>query len=244
VGRNGPFIDEDRLPENEDLFHCFGLEVTDGGLGEAGRRAKAGDAVAAMSFPGGTPDFAQSPLPVVHGFEEEPIATYPVENYWYAEAAVAAATAHDVPAGSWQAMVETARARFPTLVLPDAIWEDRRLARQPFDAIIRDRCYVLLGQLHSYMIGRNADGSEGPAAQEVVRTHFQGDRALFSPESPTNQSNFRADMTVEDPEGGAAIFAHWHGKISHRYFRLHFEWPVPVAGRLKILYIGPKLTKS
>jgi hypothetical protein len=52
-------------------------------------------------------------------------------------------------------------------------------------------------------------------------------------------------MTFPDPEGGADIFAHFHGKISHRFFRLHFDWPVPsTATRLKVLYIGPKLTKS
>lgn len=244
VGRNGPFIEEDRLPEEQDLFHCFGIEVTDGGLGEAGRRAKAGEAVASMSFPGGLPDFAQSPLPVVHGFEDEPIAIHQVENYWNADAAVAAALAQEEPAVSWRATVEAARARYPTLILPDSIWEDRRLARQPFDPIIRDRSYALLSHLDAYMLGRNADGSEGPAGQEVLRTHFQGDRALFSPESPTHQNSFRADMTFEDPDGGAAIFAHWHGKISHRFFRLHFEWPAPAEGRLKVLYIGPKLTKS
>lgn len=245
VGRNGPFIHEDRLPEDEDLFHCLGVEVTDGGLGEAARRVKAREAVATMSFPGGLPNFALSPLPVVHGFDEEPIATYPVENFWVAEAAVAAAVARNEPAGTWRATVEAARVRFPTLILPDTIWQDGRLARQPFDAIVRDRSYALFGHLHEYMLGRNADGSEGAAAQEVVRTFFQGDRAPFSPESPTNQRDFRKDMTFEDPAGGATIFAHWHGKISHRYFRIHFEWPVPAAAKqLKVLYIGPKLTKS
>lgn len=245
VGRNGPFIHEDRLPDDEDFFHCLGVDVTDGGLGEACRRVKACEAVATMSFPGGTPDFARSPLPVAHGCEEEPIFTYSVDNFWEAEAAVAAALARDEPARSWQAMVQAARARFRTLILPDTIWKDQRLACEPFDPIIRDRFYVLLSYLDVYMRDRNADGSEGRAAREVVRIHFKGDRALFSPESLTNRNNFRADMTFDDPDGGAAIFAHWHGKISHRFFRLHFEWPVPATEeRLKILYIGPKLTKS
>ena len=49
-----------------------------------------------------------------------------------------------------------------------------------------------------------------------------------------------------DPEiEGREIFAHWHGKIKHRYFRMHFEWPVPrQATLLKVLYLGPKLTKN
>ncbi len=245
VGRNGPFIDEDRLDEVEDLFHCLGVEVTEGGLGEAARRIKAGEAAATISFAGGNPDFAITPLPVAHGFEDEPIGNYPVENFWDADNAVAAALAHEAPATNWQAMVESARQRFPTLLLPDALYQDQRLAREPFDAVIRDRFYALLAHLDAYMRGRNADGSEGTDAQEIVRAHFQGDRALFSPESPSNQKDHKADMTFSDPDGGADIFAHWHGKISHRFYRLHFDWPLAgTSNRLKILYIGPKLTKA
>lgn len=245
VGRNGPFIEDDRLADAEDLFHCLGVEVTDGGLGEAARRTKAGEAAAAMSFPGGDPDFARSPLPVVHGFDDEPIAQYPVENFWDADKAVAAMLEQEAPAGNWQAMVEAARQRYPTLLLPDALYEDQRLAREPFDAVIRDRFYALLGYLDAYMRGRGQDGSEGPDAQEVLRLHFHGDRALFSGESRTNKDDHASDMTFPDPDGGAAIFAHWHGKISHRFYRLHFEWPVPAAAKqLKVLYIGPKLTKA
>jgi len=245
VGRNGPFIEDDRLEEAEALFHCRGVEVTDGGLGEAARRTKAGEVAAAMSFPGGDPDFARSPLPIVHGFVDEPIARYLVENFWDADEAVAAMLEREAPASNWQAMVEAARQRFPRLLLPNALYEDQRLAREPFDAIIRDRFYALLSYLDAYMRGRGENGSEGPEAQEILRMHFRGERALFSPESATNKNDHERDLTFPDPDGGAPIFAHWHGKISHRFYRLHFDWPVPAAAkRLKILYIGPKLTKA
>jgi hypothetical protein len=245
VGRNGPFIHEDRLGETDDLFHCMGVEVTEGGLGEAARRVKAGEHAVTVSFPGGTPDFAQTPLSVVHGFEDEPIGNYRVENFWDVDAAVARVLEEQVPATNWQAMVETARERFPKLLLPNALYQDTRLAREPFDAVIRDRSYALLGYLDAYMRGRDKGGNEGPESQEILQTHFQGDRALFSPESATNKRDFESEMTFPDPEGGADIFAHFHGKISHRFFRLHFDWPVLAAAtQLKVLYIGPKLTKS
>ena len=72
------------------------------------------------------------------------------------------------------------------------------------------------------------------------------DRALFSGESAGNQDTFRAQMTFPDPDDADKnIFAHWHGKISHRFFRLHFEWPVPAKEKhMKILYLGPKITKK
>jgi hypothetical protein len=245
VGRNGPFIHEDRLGEAEDLFYCLGVEITDGGLGEAARRIKASELAATVSFPGGVPDFAQSPLSVVHGLKDEPIGNYPVENFWNMDSAVARVLDEQAPATNWQAMVEAARQRFPKLLLPNALYEDARLAREPFDAIIRDRFYALLGYLDAYMRGRDEGGNEGPEAQEILRKHFQGKRALFSPESATNKRDFEREMTFHDPEGGADILAHFHGKISHRFFRLHFDWPVPAAATsLKVLYIGPKLTKS
>lgn len=245
VTRDGPFVHDDRLCEDDDLFHCLGLDVTDGGLGEAGRRVKSGEPAAAMSFPGGPKDFAFSPLWVVHGLEEEPIATYEVRNFWEVEKALDAAFALDEPANTWPAAIEAARARFPKLSLPDSIWRNKRLANQPFDPIIRDRSLELLGHLNEYMLDRNRDGSEGPRSREIVGTCFRGDGALFSPESTTNQNVFRDEMTFEDPDGGSPVFAHWHGKVRHRHFRMHFEWPVPGdAEKIKVLYIGPKITKS
>lgn len=245
VGRNGPFIEDDRLAEEQDLFHCLGVEVTEGGLGEAARRIKAGESAASVSFPGGTPDFARSPLPVVHGFEDEPMADYPVENFWEMDAAVTHVLSEQAPATNWQEMVEAARMRFPNLLLPNALYEDTRLAREPFDATIRDRFYALLGYLDAYMSGRDGDGKEGPISKDILQTHFQGERALFSPESASNKRDFENEMTFADPESDSTIFAHFHDKISHRFFRLHFDWPVPAtATQLKVLYIGPKLTKS
>lgn len=244
VGRNGPFLESDRLAEEQDLFQCLGVEVTDGGLGEAARRQKAAESVASLSFAGGKPDFAQSPLNVVHGFEDEPLGTYPIVNFWSAETAVEATVAAAQPASNWRGMIEAARIAYPSVELPDALYADRRLVREPFDPIIRDRFYALLQLLDVYMRSRGEDGKEGPASQEFLREHFQGERALFSPESGRNQDTYRDDMTFPDPDGTGTIFAHWHGKISHRVYRLHFDWPVPAkTKRLKVLYIGPKITK-
>lgn len=94
------------------------------------------------------------------------------------------------------------------------------------------------------MRGCNKGGTEGPGPQELLRDHFQGDRALFSPESRGNLDKYCDDMTFPNPDGIGTILAHWHGKISHRVYRLHFNWPVSAkTQRLKVLYIGPKITK-
>jgi len=245
ITKTGPFIHEDQLQEDEDIFYCLGFEVTEGGLGEAGRRVKAGERCAAMSFPGGPCDFARSPLPVVHGFEDEPIATYDVENFWNLEKALQFAFDIDKLASTWEETIKVARNRFSKLLLSDNLWKIKKLASQPFDPVIRDQCFRLLCCLNEYMKGHNSDGSEGVRSSEIKRNFFQGGNALFSDESDTNKRDYEKEMTFEDPEGGEPIVATWHGKIRHRQFRIHFEWPVPSKAKvIKILYIGPKITKK
>jgi hypothetical protein len=135
---------------------------------------------------------------------------------------------------------------FPRLIIPDSIYTNSILAREPFEAVIRDRVFVLLGYLEAYMAGRGPDGAEGPAARDIIERFFVGERALFTGESLTNQRDFRTELTFPDPEDSTrVIFAHWHGKISRRFFRMHFEWPPPTnAKKIKVVYLGPKLTRD
>lgn len=245
VANQGPFIESDRQAEIDDLFYCREIDVTDGGLGEAARRSKAGEDVASLSIPGGMTDFSGSPLAVLHGFADAPFAEYHIDNYVGVSDLVDGIARVAPLATNWAEMVSQARSRFPHLIVPDSIFLNPMLAREPFDSIIRDRFYVLLQFLNEYMADRR-NGQEGDRAKEIVKQTFHGERALFTGESATNREAFSADMTFPDPlDPTRSIFAHWHGKISHRYFRLHFEWPVPApADQLKILYLGPKITRS
>jgi hypothetical protein len=98
--------------------------------------------------------------------------------------------------------------------------------------------------LNRYVEGRDVDGVETAASREIINQHFTGERALFTGESTTNERTFKGELTFRDVRG-QATFAPWHGKISHRYFRMHFVWPLPPTSRkLPVLYLGPKITKS
>src|SRR5262249_42860173 len=72
------------------------------------------------------------------------------------------------PITSWQMLTDAARQRFPQLIIPDSIHQHAALAREPFEATIRDRALDLFGYLNAYMAGRGPDGAEGPAARDVV----------------------------------------------------------------------------
>lgn len=243
LDRTGPFVDDDRLDEVDDYFEYRNVDVTATGLGEAARRTKAGTECTTYSFVGGEIDHAINPLEVDHGFSEERYGRYPVSNLWQTEALVDQAVAAEAPARSWLALVEAARQRFPNLEI-GTLDANPVLAREPFEASLRDRSLELMKILNDYVAGRTEDGSEGSAAREIIETYFIGERALFTGESATNQRDFAKEMTFRRVSGGS-YFAHWHAKISRRFFRMHFEWPLEKdQKKLEIFYLGPKITKS
>lgn len=53
-------------------------------------------------------------------------------------------------------------------------------------------------------------------------------------------------FTFADPaDQTALIFCPFHGKIKTPQYRIHFPWPLArEESRLRIAYIGPKLTKD
>ncbi len=243
LDKTGPFVDDDRLDEADDYFEYQDVEVTTTGLGEAARRTKAGVECATYSFVGGRINFAVSLLRVDHGLREERYGRYSVSNLWETDALVNQALAAEGLIGSWPALIEAARRRFPNLEIGE-LHANSALAREPFEASLRDRSLELMKVLNDYVAGRSEAGVDGPVAREIVETYFTGERALFTGESATNQKMFAKEMTFERTSGGS-YFAHWHGKISHRFFRMHFEWPLGKdRKKLEIFYLGPKITKS
>lgn len=243
LDRAGPFVDDDRINERDDYFEYAGVEVTSTGLGEAARRTKAGEECAAYSFEGGSINFAVDPLEVDHGLVEERYGRYAVRNIWSVDALVNHGLSSGPSVNSWKALVERARARFRHLEIID-LHENAMLIREPFEASVRDRAFALMGMLNEYMADRGDNGAEGPASKAIIDAHFKGERALFTGESTTNEQKFRRELTFIASDA-RQVFAPWHGKISHRYFRMHFEWPLPPERRqLTILYLGPKITKS
>jgi hypothetical protein len=243
LDRTGPFVEDDRKEEDDDYFECMDIDVTMGGLGEAARRIKAGEDCATYSFEGGQSNFAIDPVEIDHGLPEQRLGRHAVRNYWNADRLVEHALASGPPISSWRDLVEGARARFRYLEIAE-LHHNEMLAREPFEASVRDRAFALMSMLDKYVAGRSPNGAEGPQSREIIDAHFTGERALFTGESTTNERVFRREMTFTSP-GGDDLFAPWHGKISHRFFRMHFEWPLSAKRqKLSILYLGPKITKS
>lgn len=244
IDKSGPFLEEDRMPEADDYFEFEGLDVTDHGLGEAARRERNGDDSGVFSFTGGVINFEKTPLMVQHGLSENPLGHFNIPNVWEVPHLEERIRGISSEPQNWRELLQACRSRFELLIIPESVQE--RIERETFYPVVARKTLVLLEILHIIVSGRSAQGSLNAEALSLWNQHSQGGKAWFTDESDGNKHKFRNEMTFPDPENPSnRLFCPWHGKIKTPQFRIHFEWPVPPGqSRLKILYIGPKITKS
>jgi hypothetical protein len=246
VTRTGPFFDEQRTPVENDYFEFDGEDVTRASLGEAARLVLSSKAVQVVSLSGGVTDFCHSPLRVDHGVDGDRYGHVDVPNCWDLAALPGMVRAQQPRARNWEGLLAYLRLHYPLLSVPDEVFSRRALSSEAYEESIALSVIALCGHLSDFMTARQELGRASQRCNELVNAFFAGANAKFTGESATNQRDFKDEMTFLDPsDANLRIFAHWHGKISHRYFRMHFEWPVPEGAQvLKILYLGPKITKA
>ena len=239
----GPFWDDSRAHNPDDYFELEGEDVTNQGLGEAARRQLLDAPVPANSFSFLNPpanSFQRTPLLVTHGLPEEPLAVVEIKNFW---------VVHDIEAASvprlssWPGLLSSARTSMEFLILSEEI--NGHLRPCPFHAGVAQRIMQLLQILQDIARESHDDCSLNAAGLAICQKHFVGEKASFTDESRANKRDFENDMTFPDPTGGStSLFCSWHGKIKIGQYRIHFEWPRPRGQRqIKVVYIGPKITK-
>ena len=240
IAKHGPFIEDDRQVIDEDLFLFEEEDVTDLGLGEAARRIRAELRAATLSPVGSERSrFSGSPLDVVHGFPDEPIAQVPVPNYTESEPLVEVLRTLDPNPGNWHGFLDACRHRFDLLHI--GLHCDETLGRFPYMPAAGRRIIELLNVLQRIRAEMDRAGRLSPTGLELRYSFFSGRRALFSDESEARKQRPQ-NFTFPDPEGGNDIVCFWHGKVSTAALRIHFDWPVePGVRRLRVVYIGPHI---
>jgi hypothetical protein len=244
LANSGPFWDDEREPNVDDYFECKQLDVTDEGLGEAARRKLNGKDARSFSFIGGPVNFEESPLVVEQGIPEDRLATLNILNYWGVDALAEAAEAAKPPASSWSDVIDEFPDLYPNMVFSPDILE--QLKSQPFSRAVAERLGELLTVLEELVGQSDAHGKLSPRGVELLNNHFVGEKAWFSNESDKNKARFKKELTFRDPlNRDREIFCPWHGKIKVSQFRVHLEWPRAEGQReIKVVYIGPKITKD
>lgn len=240
IAKRGPFIENDRQPIDQDLFFFEDDEVTDLGLGEAARRIRVNFRAAAFSpIKDKHSRFSGSPLTVVQGFQDEPIAQVSIANYTESTAVVEVLYALDPDPTNWQDLLETCRHRFDLLHIGTHC--DETLGHFPYMPAAGRRIIELLKVLHHIRAEMDHAGQLSTTGLELRNKFFTGQRAWFSDESEGRKRK-PGKFTFPDPEGGNDIVCFWHGKVSTAAIRVHFDWPIqPGTRRIRIAYIGPHI---
>ena len=241
--KSGPFWENKRQPNEDDYFEYENCDVTDQGLGEAARDIIAEIAASAFSFRGSLIECEKTPLLVRQGLVEDPISTIKIDNHWRIEQLLEALQAAKTYK-SWQDVFCEINLRFDGLVFPNNVIEP--LLSMPFSKQVTKRIFELLHVLNELVSENNSTAERSDSGKELWNNHFVGKKAWFTDESSTNKSKFKQEMTFRDPEdSGKKIFCPWHGKIKTPQIRIHFQWPPPKGqNRIKVVYIGPKITKG
>ena len=240
VSKRGPFIESDRQTVEDDLFFFGETEVTDLGLGEAARRIMVSLCAAVFSVVNDEGSrFSTTPLRVMQGLPDDVVDCIDVPNYWDGMVLSRALADLAPEPATWNELLSSCREVSDRLVVGSHC--DKILAPHPYSPRIGRRIKELLEVLQLLMLEMNPDGSLTHTGNTLLQKFFVGKRAPFSDESASRKQNPSA-FTFPDPEGGGTLTCYWHGKVSFKAYRLHFEWPVqPPRERLRVAYIGPKI---
>ncbi len=241
ITKYGPFWDDAREFNQDDYFELNGIDVTNLGISEAARSQLAGQDASSFSFAGGGFDY--SPINVQHGLPEAPLGAVHIPNIWDTNALCQHAQAILPAPVNWMQMLEQAQGRFDNLAFSPTSIES--LKKEPFSNYVVERVFALLAVLQEFVSCLNEDGSHSAKNHELIAKHFAGEKAWFTDESDTNKNAFRDEMSFPDHDSnGEHVFCSWHGKIKTPQYRIHFEWPLPARSKLRVFYIGPKITKG
>lgn len=240
LGKSGPFSDDEPIETADDLWWLDEDDVTDQGLGAAGRKLLVGEDAASFSLTHtSSSKFERSPLTVLQGFPDEALWIASVVNLWDLADLEAFDSSIEIEPENWDNFISACTSRFHNLMIDEQNFADG-LKKHPFHRNVVRRGFVLLKVLDELAGGIGSDGALSETALRLLEEYFQGGKALFSDEKPQNESVF----FFRDNNNGADLYCSWHGKVKTPQFRLHFQWPVPVGQRyIKVLYFGEKLTK-
>jgi hypothetical protein len=238
----GPFWEDDSADVQENYFECNGVDVTNEGSGEAARRLLLGFEAATVSFPQGRFDY--SPIEVMQGIPEERVANIQIPNCWEADQLRASALDAAPAIGNWEQSLDYARTRFTALHFADNLLDFLR--RETFTIHLAESIFARLFKLQEFVESRNTDGTNSEETDRLIAAHFAGAKAWFTDESESNKGKFRGKLTFADPLAPEVeLFCPFHGKVKTPQYRIHFPWPMESRERvLRIVYIGPKITKD
>ena len=244
ITRGGPFWLDERTHTSDDVL-VYGDDdiATDSALGEAGYCQHIGVDRRLVSV--SPSDWERTPLAVdlfTDNGDRHPIR---VPNYWSEAAVEADLLAAPLPLRSWNDLAGLFLG--PTSRCPHVTFSADAftpLDGHPFVPGAAERIVVLLDTLEALRRCGGDDGGWTTEGHRLLAEHFSGAKGWFTRSSSTEENDFRTELTFPDPaKPGESLFCSWHGKVKIGQIRIHLSDPTPPPTPLRVVYVGPKLTK-
>ena len=241
IDKDGPFWDDERLHSSEEYYSEGRNEniVTDTVLAEAAFRVLEKMETSIFSF--SPSDYLFSPVIINRHCDSTAVINLQISNYWQIQFLGDLLAKLETPVQSWIQLIEYANSHFTNLTFLPSF--EVRLRGQPFSTTIAEQAIRLLSIINELKNCFDDLGHRSRKGEELIESFFTGDRARFSDELSTNINRFSKELTFRKIDG-TPILCSFHGKISHRYYRLHISWPVTKNDPLYVAYLGPKITKE
>lgn len=239
IDKHGPFLPDEQKHDSGEYFEWASQVVTDCSLGEAAFRSTHGNHTAIVSFH--PSDFLEHSLHIIWRHSDTTVTLCSIPNFWDVAELERYLTQLQPPPESWSAMLEYVQTECCHLTFLDDLHDS--LTSEPFNQTIANTVMERLRVLNQLKTCFNDEGKLTPEGHKILHNYFQGERAWFSDESDSNKQKFKQELTFKKADG-EEIFCPYHGKMSHRYFRIHHSWPIRHEEPLYIAYIGPKITKN
>ena len=241
ITRLGPFWDDERRHGCDEYFECNGKVVTDTAVGEAAYRCLDGIGTCLVSLIPSSWDFCL--VAAEWRKSDEEAERIEVVNYRDVHAVEAALRAASAQIASWEMLADVSKARCTRLTFSSDCFGP--LQGYPFVSKAAQDVLSRLEALDQLKTCFDSAGNRTAEGHKLYQKHFTGDRAWFSPSSPTERSKFKTEMTFPHPDiPGKDLFCPWHGKVNyHPPLRIHFSWPVTAADPFYVVYIGPKIAR-
>jgi hypothetical protein len=222
---------ESNIPAGISFVYC-GNAIPLTGLAEAAFLQYMDEGVVLYSI--SNSDFAVTPLLVSIIEQKKMIAESAICNFFTIALLKNYCSTFAQPLQSWQDMFNYITNNYRHIeVLSDAV---RNLSAEPFDKKICETVIRNLAAAESMVAAKTDE-----AYHELDEKYCHGERAWFSDESDSRKNDSRLAKRLTYTINGASVQCFYHGKISHRAYRIYLSSKPKRNQRLYVAYIGEHL---
>jgi hypothetical protein len=230
LDKSSPVLPDDATIPSAIVFYYEEQEIPNTGLAECAYQVYMEESVSAYSL--STSCFQKSILSVLIKYNDTLLKVLSVENYFSLSAFNQKLQSLRGPMRSWEDFFGYFDSRYKWIEYTnEAIVH---LEKQAFEQILADAIICRMDILEQMATAQSED-----AFLELEKKHWYGDRAWFSDESDTRKRKLKNKLTFM--VNGVSTLCSYHGKISHRTFRIHFTPRPRRSEKIYITYIGYKI---